>query len=171
VLAYALEPARTLNIRKDRLRARGLSPGPWLGELKRCVQAGEGDTGIRLPDGTRDTAGALANDLVLVTPGKTLVYATDFADSPENRTRVVEFARGAHTLFCESTFRMSDAAQAARTAHLTTRACAEIAEAAGVARLVPFHFSRRYEHDPASVYAEIAGVFPRVMIPGTLAVD
>jgi ribonuclease Z len=171
VLAYALEPARTLNIRKDRLRARGLSPGPWLGELKRCVQAGEGDTGIRLPDGTRDTAGALANDLVLVTPGKTLVYATDFADSPENRTRVVELARGAHTLFCESTFRMSDAAQAARTAHLTTRACAEIAEAAGVARLVPFHFSRRYEHDPASVYAEIAGVFPRVMIPGTLAVD
>jgi len=169
VLAYALEPARTLNIRKDRLQARGLPPGPWLGELKRCVQTGEGDTGIRLPDGTSDTARALANDLVLVTPGKTLAYATDFADSPENRTRVVELARGAHTLFCESTFRMSDAAQAARTAHLTTRACAEIAEAAGVARLVPFHFSRRYEHDPASVYAEIAGLFPGVMIPGTLA--
>jgi ribonuclease Z len=171
VLAYALKPASTLNIRKDRLRARGLPPGPWLGELKRRVQEKEGDTRIRLPDGTRDTARALANDLVFVTPGKTLIYATDFADSPENRARVVELARGAHTLFCESTFRQGDAGQAARTAHLTTRACAEIAEAAGVARLVPFHFSRRYEKDPASVYAEIVEEFPSVMIPGMLAAD
>jgi ribonuclease Z len=171
VLAYALEPARTLNIRKDRLRARGVTPGPWLSELKRCVRAGEGDRRIRLPDGTRDAAHVLADDLVLVTPGKTLVYATDFADTPQNRARAVELARGAHTLFCESTFRVADAGQAERTAHLTTRACAGIAEAAGVGRLVPFHFSRRYEKDPASVYAEIAGLFPRVMIPGTLAVD
>jgi len=171
VLAYALEPARTLNIRKDRLRARGLAPGPWLGALKRGVQAGEGGSLISLPDGTRETVHALADELVLVTPGKTLVYATDFAASPENRARVVALARGAHTLFCESTFRAADAAQAARTAHLTTHACAGIAEAAGVARLVPFHFSRRYEKDPASVYAEIAGLFPRVIIPGALMVD
>jgi ribonuclease Z len=170
VLAYALEPARTLNIRKDRLRARGLPPGPWLRELKRCVQAAEGATRIRLPDGASETAQTLANELVLVTPGKTMVYATDFADSPENRARVVNLARGAHTLFCESTFRLGDAGQAARTAHLTTRACAEIAAAAGVGRLVPFHFSRRYEKDAVPVYAEIAELFSRVMIPGTLTV-
>ena len=142
VLAYAFEPARTLTIRKNRLQARGLPPGPWLGELKRRVQAGEGESRIALPDGASETTQTLAADLVLISPGKKLVYATDFADSPENRARVIALARGAHTLFCESTFREADAAQAARTAHLTTRACAEIAEAAGVARLVPFHFSQ-----------------------------
>jgi ribonuclease Z len=171
VLAYAFEPARTLNVRKDRLRARGLPPGPWLGELKRCVRAGESESRIALPDGSEETARALAAELILISPGKTLVYATDFSDSPENRARVIGLARGAHTLFCESTFREADAAHAARTAHLTTRACAEIAEAAGVARLVPFHFSRRYEKDPAPVYAEIAAACRAVVIPGTLVID
>jgi ribonuclease BN (tRNA processing enzyme) len=171
VLAYAFEPPPTLNIRKNRLQARGLPPGPWLGALKRCVQAGEGEMRIDLPDGTSATARSLADDLVLISPGKRLVYATDFADSPENRTRVVALARGAHTLFCESTFREADAAQAARTAHLTTTACAGIATAAGVARLVPFHFSRRYEKDPAGVYAEIAAVCAAVVIPGSVTID
>jgi ribonuclease BN (tRNA processing enzyme) len=171
VLAYAFEPASTLNIRKDRLQARGLPPGPWLGKLKHGLQAGEGGARLTLPDGSSDSVQALADDLVLISPGKKLVYATDFADSPENRARVIALAQGAHTLFCESTFLEADAAQAARTAHLTTRACAGIAEAAGVARLVPFHFSRRYEKDPAPVYAEIAAATNVVVIPDAVVVD
>jgi ribonuclease BN (tRNA processing enzyme) len=169
VLAYALEPAQSLNIRKDRLRARGLEPGPWLGELKQHLLAGKRDTHIELPDGSLETVQALADDMVLVSPGKTLVYATDFADTASNRERLVALAHGAHTLFCEASFLEADAEQAARTAHLTTRACAEIAGAAGVARLVPFHFSRRYEKDPASVYAELAAACQVVMIPGNIA--
>jgi ribonuclease BN (tRNA processing enzyme) len=171
VLAYALEPARDLNVRKDRLQARRLAPGPWLGELKRKLQAGENDAHIVLPDGSRASVAALAADLVLISPGKTLVYATDFADCAENRTRAIALAQGAHTLFCEATFRVADAAHAARTAHLTTRACAEIAQAAGVARLVPFHFSRRYAANPGAVYAEIAEFCNTVVLPGDVARD
>jgi ribonuclease BN (tRNA processing enzyme) len=171
VLAYAFEPALTLNIRKDRLQARGVPPGSWLGELKRCLQADEGSARIVLPDGSSESVQALADELILVSPGKKLVYATDFADTTENRTRVIALAHGAHTLFCESTFIEADAAQAVRTAHLTTRACAEIAEAAGVARLVPFHFSRRYEKDPAAVYAEIAAACNAVVMPDTVVID
>ncbi|MGB5441606.1 MAG: hypothetical protein WBN57_03105 [Gammaproteobacteria bacterium] len=85
--------------------------------------------------------------------------------------RVIALAHGAHTLFCESTFCEADADHAACTAHLTTRATAEIAEAAGVARLVPFHFSRRYEKDSAVVYAEIAVACKAVAIPDTVAID
>ncbi|MEN8175377.1 MAG: MBL fold metallo-hydrolase, partial [Pseudomonadota bacterium] len=145
VLAFSLEPAQQLNVRKERLRSRGLSPGPWLGALKRCLVAGSLETSIELPDGRTETVAALGSDLVLVTPAKRLVYATDFGDTEENRQRLVALARGAHTLFCESTFLEEHAEQAERTHHLTTRACAQIAEEAGVARLVPFHFSRRYE--------------------------
>lgn len=171
VLAYALEPARDLNIRKDRLQTRKLAPGSWLGELKRRLQAGENDAHITLPDGSSESVSALAAELVLISPGKKLVYATDFADTVENRARVIELAHGAHTLFCEATFREIDAAHAARTAHLTTRACAEIAEAAGAARLVPFHFSRRYETDPGSVYAEIAAACRVVVVPDGVTLD
>jgi ribonuclease BN (tRNA processing enzyme) len=171
VLAYVLEPVREINIRKDRLETRGLAPGPWLGELKRHLQAGEDRACIELPDGSSKRVQALADELVLISPGKKLAYATDFADTPENRARVIELVRNSHTLFCESTFCEAESEQAKRTAHLTTRACAEIAEAAGVARLVPFHFSRRYEQNPAAVYAEIAANSRVVVIPETVVID
>jgi ribonuclease BN (tRNA processing enzyme) len=171
VLAYVLEPVRDINIRKDRLKTRGLSPGPWLGELKRHLQAGNVEAHIVLPDGSSERVQALADELVLISPGKKLAYATDFADTADNRARLLELVHNAHTLFCEATFREADTDQAGRTAHITTRACAEIAEAAGVARLVPFHFSRRYEKDPAAVYAEIAANSRAVVVPETVVID
>ncbi len=103
---------------------------------------------MKLPDGSRRQAGELAAELLLIQPGKRLVYATDLADSEPNRERLVRFAWGAHTLFCEATFREQDRANARRNGHLTTRACGEIAATAEVGVLVPFHFSRRYQDDP-----------------------
>jgi ribonuclease BN (tRNA processing enzyme) len=165
VLAYAYEPEQQLNIRKDRLLARGFAPGPWLGTLKERVLAGDGAARIALPNGQETTVDEAAEELVLATPGKRLVYATDFADTADNRERVIAFARFAHTLFCEATFVEADRDQARRTGHLTTRACGEIANAAHVARLVPFHFSRRYAHDAQRVYAEIAAVCSATCVP------
>lgn len=170
VLAYVLEPSRQINIRKDRLQARGLVPGPWLGELKRRILAGEPCAPIELPDGQSESAAALAADLILVTPGKNLVYATDFGDTGENRRRLVALARNAHTMFCESTFLEQDAEHAERTGHLTTRACAGIAAEAGVSRLVPFHFSRRYEKHPSRIYEEIAEGCASVAVPPSMSV-
>lgn len=165
VLAFAFEPARQLNVRKDRLLARGLGPGSWLGALKQALLEDRPDAPIALPDGSRAPAGTLGDELVLSSPGKKLVYATDFGDTPANRARLLALARGAHTLFCESSFRAEAADQAAHTGHLTTHACGEIAEAAAVARLVPFHFSRRYADDAEPLYAEIAEVCARVVVP------
>lgn len=71
----------------------------------------------------------------------------------------------AQYLLCEASFLSQDRAQAERTGHLTARACGEIAAAAGVRYLIPFHFSRRYESEPARVYDEIAAVCPQVVIP------
>jgi len=172
VLAFAFEPARQLNVRKERLGAMGLPPGPWLGELKRRIFAEDLAAPIRLPDGRTEPAGALAGDLVIVTPGQKLVYATDLADTPENRGRLVALARGAHTFFCEAAFAAADSEQALHTQHLTARACGEIATAAGVERLVPFHFSRRYEEEPERVYDEVRGACSRAVLPrGELARD
>lgn len=165
VLAYAFEPDRELNVRKDRLKARGLEPGPWLATLKTELLWGRSETMISLPDGTALSAGSLGDQLVTIKPGRKFVYATDLADSAENRRRLIAFADRAHTFFCESPFLEADWAQARRTGHLTTRACGEIAAAAGVGRLVPFHFSRRYSDDSKPVYEEIRTVCGSLIAP------
>ena len=165
VLAFAFEASRQINVRKEQLERHRLNPGPWLTRLKRHILAGELDEKVILPDGRSDTVASLAAGLTLIRQGIKIVYATDFADTPENRMRLVGLAEAAHTLFCESTFSVREAEQARRTGHLTTRACAEIANQAKVDHLIPFHFSRRYERRPWEMYDEIAALCPRVVIP------
>ena len=160
VLAFALEPDRQVAVRKERLAAHGWPPGPWLGELKRRVLAGEGEARIQLPDGTSRTAASLAQVLLLTRPGERLAYATDLGDTAENRRRLTALAHGARVLFCEAPFLEAETEQARRTGHLTARACGEIAAAAGVDRLVPFHFSRRHVCDPRHLHEEIRLAFP-----------
>jgi ribonuclease BN (tRNA processing enzyme) len=165
VLAFAFEPAIQINVRKDRLTERGLVPGPWLTGLKQRILCGDYGADVWLPDGRRQTVAALASDLTLTSPGAKLVYATDFADTEGNRDRVTALAAGAQVLFCESSFLTKDRAQAERTGHLTARGCGEIAAAAGVRYLIPFHFSRRYEDAPWRVYDEVAAACPQTVIP------
>lgn len=164
VLAFAFEPARQLCVRKERLAAHQWPPGPWLGELKRRVLADQRDAVIALPDGNRMAAGMLADELLLVRPGSRLVYATDLADTSANRARLTAFAHAAEVLVCEAPFLQRERAQAARTGHLTARACGEIAAAAGVARLVPFHFSRRHGAERDAIYAEVMEACPAVPV-------
>jgi ribonuclease Z len=165
VLAYAWESALTLKVRREQLDAMGLKHGRWLMVLKEARASGRMDEIIATPDGSEHTVAELADRLLLVDEGQKLVYATDFSDTPANRQRLVALASGAHSLFCESSFMLEDADQAARTSHLTTQACAEIANAAKVNQLVPFHFSRRYITRLPEAYREIAGFCPKLQVP------
>jgi ribonuclease BN (tRNA processing enzyme)/polynucleotide 5'-kinase involved in rRNA processing len=166
VLGFAFETARELNIRKDRLVRRRTPPGPWLDELKTRLNANELEAEIQLPDGSRERAVTLGEELVVAKPGVKLAYVTDLADTPDNRARVAALASGAHALFCEATFLDEDAPRAARTQHLTAGACGAIGAAAQVERLVPFHFSRRYQKLTERVYAQVRAVCPQTIRPG-----
>jgi ribonuclease BN (tRNA processing enzyme) len=165
VLAFAWQAGLQVRVLPERLAAAGLLPGPWLRRLKQAITSGETDLEIGLPDASRRPAAALAAELLAVSPGPRLVYATDLADSPENRRRLIALARGAHSLFCEAAFAQADAGQAHRTGHLTARACGEIAQAAGVGQLLAFHLSRRYQEEPERIYAEIREVCTRLASP------
>lgn len=164
VLAFAFVERRVLHVRKDRLEATRLPPGRWLGELKQAARHGQLDEKIRLPDGRVRPAADLSDELLLSSPGGKLIYATDLDDTEDNRRRLVEFSRGAELFYCEAAFLEKDAELARRTQHLTARAAGEIAKAAAVEQLVPFHFSKRYEDDAESLYEEIRTAFPERVV-------
>ena len=164
-LAYSFEQVPKLSVQKESIIARNLAPGPWLGELKQRIASDDRNAAIQLPDGSTSTAGGLADELIRIAPAQKLVYATDLADIGANREKLVALARGAHTFFCEAAFIEADRRHAERSGHLTTRGCGEIAHAAGVERLVPFHFSRRYEDNPFRVYEEVKSSCSRVVFP------
>lgn len=169
VLAFAWESALQLKVRRERLDELGLKHGRWLQVLKEAVIDDRLGDIIATTDGREHRVADLRDSLLLVDPGHKLVYATDFADTAENRKRVVLLAQGAHSLFCEAPFMLEHSDQARRTGHLTTRACAEIANAAGVKHLLPFHFSRRYIKHAADVYREIHAISPQTVLPGFMA--
>lgn len=168
VLAYGLAQPAKFNIKKDRLIDRGLAPGSWLGQLKRLFAANDRQARIQLPDGRNDAVESLADELIHITPSEKLVYATDLADMKTNRIKLTGLAQEAHTFFCEAAFCEEHRRHAERSGHLTARACGEIARAAGVENLVPFHFSRRYEKNPLQIYDEVRSSCERVVVPQSI---
>jgi ribonuclease Z len=165
-VGYALAEDRHLNVWRTKLAERGLPTGPWLAALKQAVaEALPDDRAIRVFAHKREAAdaptqplGAL-RDLVTVTPGQRIAYVTDVADTPENRAAAVALARGADLLFIEAPFAAEDAEIAADRRHLTTRAAGEIARAAGVRRVEPFHLSPRYQDQEERLLEEVRAAF------------
>ena len=172
-LGYLLREVSHVNLWRERLDALGLPTGPWLNGLKRAIQEdapddhpipilARGQEPCTLPLG-------LLRQAVTVTPGQRIGYCTDLGDTPENRVTVARLTREADLLFLESAFAAEDAALAARRGHLTTRAAGEIARAARVRRLEPFHFSARYAGQEARMLTEAAEAFGRPLVPAEAA--
>ena len=150
-LAFCLEEKQHVNIMKNRLDEMGLAVGPWLKELKAAVvRDAPDDTSITacMAGGRREERvmplGELRDRAVRVMAGQKICYVTDAGFTPDNTTKIIALARGADYLFIETPFLDQEAGLAADRHHLTARQAGEMARAAGVARVVPFHFSPRY---------------------------
>jgi ribonuclease Z len=163
-LAFALRERAHVNIWKSRLADLKLSVGPWLRELKRAVAEGLSDDHmIKVPqqDGLPERAmplGAL-RPVLTVAPGQKIGYVTDATDTLSNRQIITALVHGADLLFIEAAFAQADAGLAAERGHLTTKAAGEIARAAEVRRVEPFHFSPRYEGEEEKMIAEVMAAF------------
>ena len=168
VLAFTIEEHENYSVRSDRLEPP-YEPGPWLGELKREFAQKHLDHSITLPDGSRESVSELAAHLLMVGEGEKLTYASDLADTETNRQRLVSLARGSDIFICEAFYSAKDADKGDEFGHLTAPACAEIARDAGVGRLIPFHFSARYDDEPEVLYREILDIFQDVEVPELVA--
>ena len=164
-LGFAVEETAHLNVWKNRLAERNLPVGSWLKALKRAVIEERPDDYpilVRPEHGTASprqlSLGALRSVLT-VTLGQKIGYVTDVADTAANREAIVGLVKNADVLFIEAAFSADDSDLAAERAHLTTTAAGEIARAASVARVEPFHFSARYEGQEERMLAEVGEVF------------
>ncbi len=162
-LGFLLEEASHANICAAGLTAAGLPAGPWLAGLKAAIAAGlPDDHPVPVFARPAEAAGApcrplgALRGLVRITPGQRIGYLTDLGDTPANRAAAVALVSGADTLFVEAPFPATEAARAADRHHLTTIAAGEIARAAGVKRVEPFHISPRHAGEEARLLAEVA---------------
>jgi ribonuclease Z len=166
-LAFALEEKQHVNIRKNRLDALELEPGPWLQGFKHALLEGRsGATEIRAPRRTgpefRDAVfrlDELAGDIAHVSAGQKVAYVTDAVYSAGNAARIIELARGADQLFIEAVFGHELAERAAEKFHLTARQAGLLARQAGAKFPTPFHFSPIYRDRVEALRAEFETAF------------
>jgi ribonuclease Z len=154
-LGYAIEEPASVRVDKDRLEASGLRPGPWLRLLKEAWAAGTlAETHLEA-NGATYSAARLAEDLLVPHSGRKVAYVVDTAFTDETRKRIVDLACGADLFLCEAAFSHAlDLDQARRKAHLTAVQAGQLAREAQVKRLHIFHFSRRYQNNPAILIRE-----------------
>nr|WP_247886875.1 MBL fold metallo-hydrolase [Azospirillum sp. SYSU D00513] len=167
-LAYRVEEPAHVNVFKDRLEAMGLAVGPWLRALKRAVLRGDpDDRPVAAPgrDGTETVLplGRLRAEALLVTAGQAIAYVVDTAFTPQTAARIADLARGVDVLFIESPFRAADTELAALKRHLTTGQAGRLAAMAGAKRVVPFHFSPRYQGQEEEMRREVETAFRHPM--------
>jgi len=161
-LGFALEEKVHVNVLKNRLTEIGLAPGHWLNDLKRAIaENAPGDTPIRAwwrdRNGEHEHVLGLRDLLpaVHIEPGHKLAYVTDIRYTADNEARVARLAADADLLYIESVFLSAEADHAARKNHLTAAQAGRLARAARAKRVVPFHFSPRYEGREAELIAEL----------------
>lgn len=170
-LAFALQERAHVNIWKNRLADLELPVGPWLRDFKRAIIDGLPDDHMIDIPGSEQLAGhavplGALRSVVTITPGQKIGYVTDAADTSANRHAIIDLVRGADLLFIEAAFAAADVALASERAHLTTKAAGEIARAAGVRRMEPFHFSPRYEGQEEQMMAEAMAAFSATPLRG-----
>lgn len=150
-MAFALQEQFHVNIRRDRLNALGLTPGPWLqrfkqGLFRRLDPGSPFEVPGRFSRGgaRRFSLGELASEIALITPGQKIGYIADAVYSPENVARMLALVEGADHLFIEAAFLEHERQAAFEKCHLTARQAGEIAGRAHARQISVFHFSPRY---------------------------
>jgi ribonuclease Z len=158
-LAYAIEEQLTYALNIKRTLELGIQTGPWIHELKKNFFR---ET-IELPliDGTLKifNTTALRSEIFSQKPQQKIAYVTDGAAHTNNHQALKSLILNADLLFAETCFLPEDQKLADKTKHFTTEFIAQLAQEAGVKKLVPFHFSKRYKSRPEDLLNSISHSF------------
>ena len=104
-VAYVVRETPRRNVDSARLAALGLRPGPWLQRV-RGPQAD--DEEVIVVEGTARRVRELQDDLLVVTPGDSVAYLTDFLLDEAAVERLTPALKGVGAVVCESQYRHAD---------------------------------------------------------------
>jgi len=153
-LAFRFQEKQRINIKRNVLDEMGIPTGAWLTTFKDRIMSNDADDApisiLQRDDkgGLEErtlSLGMLKEEIVKITPGRAVTYVTDAVYHDENARKIVKLASGAEVLFIEAPFLEEDAEKAALKYHLTALQAGSQAKAAGVKRIVLFHFSPKYK--------------------------
>lgn len=160
-LGYLVREKPKVNVRKERLSAMGLRPGPWMKDLK--VDTGATEVNI---DGQSHSLEKLRAELLVESQGQSIAYLTDFLLDEETFQELSTKLAGCDIAVCEAQYRHQDLELAQRNHHTTVRQVAELAAAADVGELVLFHLSDRYsDTEWSEMLAESRALFKGARFP------
>jgi len=162
VMAYSVEERDSLKVRKDELDRAGLRPGPWLRELKERFPTPSGSSEELCIEGRIYSRVALETALLELKKGRKISYIVDTVFNEETHRNAVQLVTGSDELYCEMAYLSEDESKAAENCHLTAAQAAVIAKDASVKKLLPLHFSKRYEKRYQELVVEARKIFPCV---------
>ncbi len=167
-LGFSMKERFQVNIKKTALQDIGLTPGPWLNDLKQALFDNKpADSIFKIPAGQASPIaqcfklGELSSRIAKITPGQKIGYITDVRYTPENLKKIIPFVQGADHLFIEAAFSDAHADIASTKNHLTARQAGEICGKAGAKRFTIFHFSPRYSETEALLYQEAEDAYQK----------
>ncbi|HET8563515.1 MAG TPA: ribonuclease Z [Candidatus Binatia bacterium] len=163
-LAFGLEESTRFNVKPDVLQAMGLNSGPWLDELKTMLRENRPpETRLQIPlnsGGKKELTLQEWRDLLIVeSRGQKIVYVVDNQYNESNAGRILSVAQNADLFYCEASFSQAEEAIAKERFHLTATQAGLLARRAKVTRLIPFHFSPRYQSEPERLKEEALRAF------------
>ncbi len=166
-LAFVLEESQHINIWKNRLEREGLPKGPWLQALKLAILQGKDDNypiEVNWRDAEEEhvrrfTLGELKRSILRIVPGMRIGYVVDALYCPANVLRLEKLLKGVDWLYIEAGFTHEEAETAARKYHLTATQAGRIARRVDAKRMVPFHFSSRYQDRAEILVKEAKAAF------------
>jgi len=177
-LGFVMKERFQVNIRKTALHDFGLTPGPWLNDLKQALFDNKPDdsvfeipVGKASPHGRCFNLGELSSRIAKITQGQKIGYITDVRYTPENLKKIIPFIQGADHLFIEAAFSEAHADIASAKNHLTARQAGEICGKAGVKRFTMFHFSPRYSGTETLLYQEAEDAYQKAFSSATQSRD
>ncbi|HON96116.1 MAG TPA: MBL fold metallo-hydrolase [Deltaproteobacteria bacterium] len=157
-LGFVLREPFHINIRSGALADRGYRSGPWIGELKDKLLAGNMGDEVAVATGAgsiRRKVEDLVQELVVTSPGQTVAYIADIRASDANIGRIERIAQGVDVLYIEAYYMSDREREALEKAHLTARQASLIARRLGARKVVPMHISPRYHHRVEEVMEEL----------------
>ncbi len=165
-LAFSLEELTRFNVKPDVLQAMGFNSGPWLDELKTMLRENRTrETRLQIPlssGGKKELTLQEWHDLLIVeSRGQKIVYVVDNQYNATNAGRILSLAQNADLFYCEAFFSQAEEAIAKERFHLTAAQAGLMARRAQVTRLIPFHFSLRYQSEPNRLKEEALRAFAR----------